>query len=72
MRKLAGEAHPKLHKAASLFKAVQAATEATLLQLASGRLPTRRRRKVHSHWVVLHWKKKHSILKRNCDNFIRN
>ena len=49
IRKLAGKAHPNIYEAVSLFKAEQAATEVTLLQLAGGGLPKRRRRKYRQH-----------------------
>ena len=40
-----GKAHPNIYKAVNLFEAEQAATEITLIQLAAGDLPVRRRRK---------------------------
>ena len=47
--KLAGEAHPNIYKAVELFKAEQTATEVSLMQLAVGGLPVRRRRKYRKH-----------------------
>ncbi len=49
MRKLAGKAHPNFYEAVTLFKSEQAATEVTLMQLATGGLPVRRRRKYRDH-----------------------
>jgi len=45
IRKLAGKAHPNIYEAVELFKAEQTATEVSLMQLAAGGLPVRRRRK---------------------------
>ena len=48
--KLAGKAHPNIYKlAVELFKAEQTATEVSLMQLAAGGLPVRRRRKYRRH-----------------------
>ena len=44
IHKLAGKAYPSIYKA-ELFKAEQIATEVSLMQLAAGELPVRRRRK---------------------------
>ena len=44
VRKLAEKAHPNIYKVVSLFKLEQAATEVTLMQVAAGRLPVRKRR----------------------------
>ena len=43
VRKLAGKTHPNI---VSFFKSEQAATEVTLMQVAAGGLPVRKRRKV--------------------------
>ena len=45
IRKLAGKSHPNIYEAVELFKAEQTATEVSLMQLAAGGLPVRRRRK---------------------------
>ena len=45
IRKLAGKAHPNIYETVELFKAEQTATEVSLIQLAAGGLPVRRRRK---------------------------
>ena len=48
--KLAGKAHPNIYKlAVELFKAEQTATEVSLMQLAAGGLPVRRRRNYRRH-----------------------
>ena len=44
LRKLAGKAHPNIYEAVILFKSEQAATEVSIMQLAAGRLSTRRRK----------------------------
>ena len=50
IRNLAGKAHPNIYKlAVELFKAEQTATEVSLMQLAAGGLPVRRRRKYKRH-----------------------
>ena len=49
MRKIAGKVHPGIYEVVSLFKSEQAATEVTLMQLAAGRLPVRKRRKYRNH-----------------------
>ena len=49
VRKIAGKAHPNIYEAVSLFKSEQAATEVSLIQLAAGGLPVRRRRKYRNH-----------------------
>ena len=41
----AGKAYPNIYEAVELFKAEQTATEVSLMQLAAGGLPVRRRRK---------------------------
>ena len=47
--KLAGKAHPNIYEVVDVFKAEQTATEVSLLQLAAGGLPVRRRRKYRRH-----------------------
>ena len=47
--KLAGKAHPNIYEAVELFKAEQTGTEVSLMQLAAGGLPVRRRRKYRRH-----------------------
>ncbi len=49
IRKLACKAHPNIYEAINLFKAEQAATEVSLMQLAAGGVPIRRRRKYRRH-----------------------
>ena len=46
---LVGKAHPNIDEAVELFKAKQTATEVSLMQLAAGGLPVRRRRKYQRH-----------------------
>ena len=48
-RKLAGKVHPNIYEVVSLFKSEQAATEVTLMQVAAGGLPGRKRRKYRKH-----------------------
>ena len=49
IKKLAGKSHPNIYEAVTLFKSEQAATEVSLMQLAAGGLPRRRRRKYRNH-----------------------
>ena len=49
IRKLAGKAHPNIYEVVEFFKAEQTATEVSLMQLAAGGLPVRRRRKYQRH-----------------------
>ena len=49
VRKLAGKVHPNIYEVVSLFKMEQAATEVTLMQVAAGELPVRKRRKYRNH-----------------------
>ena len=49
IRKLAGKAHSNIYEAINLFKAEQAATEVSLMQLSAGGLPIRRRRRYRRH-----------------------
>ena len=49
MRKIAGKVHPDIYEVVSLFKSEQAATEVTLMQVAAGGLPVRKRRKYRNH-----------------------
>ena len=49
VRKLAGKVHPNIYEAITLFQSEQAATEISLIQLAAGGLPVRRRRKYRNH-----------------------
>ena len=49
MRKIAGKVNPDIYEVVSLFKSEQAATEVTLMQVAAGRLPVRKRRKYRNH-----------------------
>ncbi|XP_041378972.1 uncharacterized protein LOC121391384 [Gigantopelta aegis] len=44
MKKLARKSHPNIYEAVTLFKSEQAATEVSLMQLAAGGLPRRRRK----------------------------
>ncbi len=48
-RKLVGKAHRNIYEAITLFQSEQAATEVSLMQLAAGGLPVRRRRKYRNH-----------------------
>ena len=48
-RKLPGNAHPNTYKAVTLFQSEQAVTEISLMQLAAGGLPKRRRRKYRNY-----------------------
>ena len=48
-RKLPGKAHPNTYKAVTLFQSEQAVTEISLMQLAAGGLPMRRRRKYRNY-----------------------
>ena len=43
-RKLPGKAHPNIYEAVTLFSSEQAVTEISLMQLAAGGLPKRRRK----------------------------
>ena len=45
----AGKVHPNIYEVVSLFKLEQAATEVTLMQVAAGELPVRKRRKYRNH-----------------------
>ena len=45
VRKLVGKAHPNIYETITLFQSEQAATEVSLIQLAAGGLPVRRRRR---------------------------
>ena len=49
MRKIAGKVNPDIYEVVSLFKSEQAATEVTLMQVAAGGLPVRKRRKYRNH-----------------------
>ena len=49
MRKIAGKVHPNIYEVVSLFKSEQAPTEVTLMQIAAGGLPVRKRRKHRNH-----------------------
>ena len=49
VRKLAGKAHPNIYEAVTLFQSEQAATEVSIMQLAAGGLPVRRRRKYRNY-----------------------
>ena len=49
IRKLTGKAHPNIYEAVELLKAEQTATVVSLMQLAAGGLPVRRRRKYRRH-----------------------
>ena len=49
MRKIAGKVNPNIYEVVSLFKSEQAATEVTLMQVAAGGLPVRKRRKYRNH-----------------------
>ena len=49
VRKLAGKVHLNIYEVVSLFKSEQAATEVTLMQVAAGGLPGRKRRKNRKH-----------------------
>ena len=49
IHKLAGKAHPNIYKAVELFKVEQTATEVSVMQLAAGGLPVRRRWKYRRH-----------------------
>ena len=47
--KLEGKAHPNIYEAVTLFQSEQAATEVSIMQLAAGGLPARRRRKYRNY-----------------------
>ena len=47
--KLPGKAHPNIYEAVTLFQSEQAVTEISLMQLAAGGLPKRRRRKYRNY-----------------------
>ena len=49
LRNLAGKTHPNTYKAVTLFQSEQAVTKFSLMQLAAGGLPKRRRRKYRNH-----------------------
>ena len=49
MRKLARKVHPNIYEVVSFFKSEQAAIEVTLMQVAAGGLPERKRRKYRNH-----------------------
>ena len=46
---LSGKARPNIYKAVTLFRSEQAVTEISLMQLAAGGLPKRRRRKYRNY-----------------------
>jgi len=57
--KLAGKAHPNIYEAVTLFQSEQATTEVSIMQLAAGGLPVRRRRKYRNYEnrLVTIWEK---------------
>ena len=48
VRKLEGKAHPNIYEAVTLFQSEQAATEVSIMQLAAGGLPVRKRRSIET------------------------